>query len=111
MDEKKKVIWVTGSSFIDVDLPIVPRIAEIFDVIWLVIRQKDCWFSENDIRDVFDANAIDGKIYNINGRLRSFSSAKQFYKMCPYKKDSVGYYLCKLPWRSLFMAFYYNLVD
>lgn len=77
--KKKKIIWITGSSFIDVDLPIVPRLKEYYDITWFVVRQKDCWFSEQDVNKVFEENNIEGEIVTIDGRLRSLASAKKFF--------------------------------
>lgn len=77
--KKKKIIWITGSSFIDVDLPIVPRLKKYYDITWFVVRQKDCWFSEQDVNKLFEENDVVGEIVTIDGRLRSFASAKKFF--------------------------------
>lgn len=37
MAEKKRICWVTATYFLDVDLPIVPRLTEYFDIDWYVV--------------------------------------------------------------------------
>ncbi|MCQ2123218.1 MAG: glycosyltransferase [Fibrobacter sp.] len=79
--KQKRIFWITGSSFIDVDLPIVPKINENFDITWIVIRQQDCWFPETELLDTFQKHSINGIVLNIPGRLRSFASFKVFFKL------------------------------
>jgi glycosyltransferase involved in cell wall biosynthesis len=34
----KKIVWITGDYFIDVDLPIVPLLNKLYDIQWFVIK-------------------------------------------------------------------------
>ena len=39
--DKKKVFWLTGSSFFDVDEKIVPEMNRMYDIHWFVLVQKE----------------------------------------------------------------------
>lgn len=46
MADKKRICWVTATYFLDVDLPIVPRLKEFFDIDWLIVTTAKA--SESD---------------------------------------------------------------
>ena len=47
---RKKINWVTPDWFVDVDLPIVPRLAEYYDITWIVVFPwRNCRYTERDI--------------------------------------------------------------
>lgn len=47
--ERKKICWVTPDCFVDCDIDIIPKLAETFDIHWIVLfNLKDNRFSEKD---------------------------------------------------------------
>lgn len=38
---RKRIVWVTGDYFIDVDMPIVPHLCREYDIEWIIIRGQD----------------------------------------------------------------------
>jgi len=38
---KKKIVWLTADYFIDVDIPIVPKLAIKYDIRWYIIKSKN----------------------------------------------------------------------
>lgn len=88
--EKKKICWLTGSSFIDVDEPIVPELSKYYDIRWVVIRQKDSWYSEKDINLIFQKSNCECKVLSFPGRMSSLSSVKVY-------KEAISYLKCFNP--------------
>ena len=58
---KKKIVWLTGDYFVDVDMSIVPELKKNYDIKWIVIR------TQNSQREVCDIPSID-KIVTIKHR-------------------------------------------
>lgn len=77
---KKKVFWLTGSSFFDVDEKIVPEMNKLYDIHWFVLVQKESFYKSSDIRKYMDEKKVSGTIVDWP-RLRSFKSLKYFYKL------------------------------
>lgn len=77
--EKIKISWLTGANFLDVDMPLLPKLSDRFQIRWIVIRQKGSWFDEQSIQSFIAKNNIDGVVLNMPGRLRSFG-AFQVYR-------------------------------
>ena len=50
---KIRIAWLTGHSFIDVDESIVPELSEYFSIRWIVIRNMNCWYSEDTVNKIF----------------------------------------------------------
>lgn len=51
--QKKKICWVTPDWFVDVDIPIVPRLAEYYDITWIIVFPwRNCRYTEDEIEKV-----------------------------------------------------------
>lgn len=81
-----KVCWLTGSSFIDVDISLVKDIAKKLDLFWIVLLQKETFYSYEYIDSFMKENNIKGLIVVFNQRLRSIKSLWQYLKtVCKMK--------------------------
>ena len=78
--DKKKVFWLTGSSFFDVDEKIVPEMNRMYDIHWFVLVQKESFYKSSDIRQYMNEKKVCGTIVDWP-RLRSFKSLTFFYKL------------------------------
>ena len=75
---KIRIAWLTGSSFIDVDIHLIPELSKKFYIKWIIVRQKECWYSESEIQNFISENDIDVLIFNMPGRLRSLGAFKVY---------------------------------
>lgn len=91
----KKIAWLTGHSFIDVDEPIVPQISKDFNIRWVIIRNESCWYSEEYCIEILNKNNIEGKVFTFCGKMRSFSAAKVYIDAIQYMRsfDADLYYI------------------
>lgn len=47
---KIKICWVTPDWFVDVDFPIVPRLAQYYDITWIIVFPwRNCRYTEEEI--------------------------------------------------------------
>jgi len=75
---KKKIAWITGTCFFDVDEHIVPEMSkryERYDIYWIVLRQPISFYSLDYIRNVMGQNDINGSVFDL-GRMCSFRAFK-----------------------------------
>lgn len=86
----KSICWITGSSFLDVDISLIPHINKCFDLFWIVFLQKESFYTFNNVFSFMQKHRIKGEIYVFPGRLRSFQSLcvyntalTQIKKLCP----------------------------
>lgn len=48
--DRKKICWVTPDWFVDVDMPIVPRLADKYDITWIIVFPwRNCRYTEPEI--------------------------------------------------------------
>lgn len=108
--KKIKIAWLTGHSFIDVDKPLIPLLANFFDIQWTVIRNQSCWYSEKDIQTIIDQNKINGHIYTMSGRMSALSTARMYRKILKQMQDYnanlyyINYIGIPYLWPLLFMS-------
>lgn len=110
---KKTIFWLTGSSFFDVDKPIVPILKEHFEIYWIIIKQKESFFSAQDIRHLMEEKKINGEVYEIKNRLRSFSTLHTYRRIIK-KMISINtdlYYVNFLGIPYLFPLIYFSSLD
>lgn len=79
--EKKKIIWITEDSFIDVDMGIIPSLRRSFDIYWIVIMQ---WQTNREL----PGNDIVNEVVRLKGRKRSLSTLSTFYNLIKKVKDN-----------------------
>lgn len=79
--DKKKIIWITGSNFFDVDKPIVPQLVEYYDIYWIVVCQEKTFYNVDDIEQTAKSAQIGYFIVNLKHRLRSWRTGVQFWKL------------------------------
>ena len=72
--EKKKIVWITEDSFIDVDMGIIPSLRCSFDIYWIVIMQ---WKTNREIPN----NDTVNEVVRLKGRKRSLSTLSIFYHL------------------------------
>lgn len=87
--KKIKIAWITGSSMLDTDEHIIPLICEEFEIRWIVIRQQDAWYTVKKIQEIIDGLRIDGHIFNMPGRLRSYAAFRTYWEAIKCMKDFV----------------------
>lgn len=75
-----KVCWLTGSSFIDVDIGLIQGINKNLDLFWIVILQKESFYSYDYINSFMKQNHIKGMIVSFKNRLRSLKSFLQYFQ-------------------------------
>lgn len=75
-----KLFWLTGSSFFDVDEPIVPKLSQLFDIHWFVIVQSDSFYKSSEIKKYLYDKDIKGTVVDWP-RLRSLKSLWYFLKL------------------------------
>lgn len=78
--EKKKIVWITEDSFIDVDMGIIPSLRSRFDIHWIVIMQ---WETNRELPD----NDTVNEVVHLKGRKRSISTLSIFYHLIKKVKD------------------------
>lgn len=44
---KKKISWITPDYYIDVDLPIVDRLSQIFTIKWMIVISRNASIIDN----------------------------------------------------------------
>ena len=79
--EKKTIAWITGSNFFDVDMQVIPHLAEKYEIYWIVIHQVDSFFLVTDIERIAKLTNIEYKIIELKHRLRSWRVGIQFWKL------------------------------
>lgn len=78
--KSKKVFWLTGSSFFDVDEKLVPEMNKLYDIHWFVLVQKESFYKSSDIRQYMKKKNVSGTIVDWP-RLRSFQSLRKFLRL------------------------------
>lgn len=78
--KSKKVFWLTGSSFFDVDEKLVPEMNKLYDIHWFVLVQKESFYKSSDIRLYMKEKNVNGTIVDWP-RLRSFKSLRNFFRL------------------------------
>lgn len=87
MEHRKiSITWLTGSCFFDVDAPLIPVLQKYYDIHWVIIYHKDSYFSEEDMYQHIRINNINGKIYKLPKRMRSYSSFQVYREFINYAK-------------------------
>ena len=84
---KIKISWLTGSNFLDVDMPLLPILSKKFCIKWIVIKQKNSWYTEKEIQNFIYQNSIDGCVLTMSGRLRSVNSFNIYKKAVQIMKS------------------------
>lgn len=86
---KKTINWITSDNFLDTNIQIVPKIAEIFNIRWFVIFTKTSnqKYSQHDIENICAGKCIDLKLYYLTYRQRSLNSCLMFIKLINEVKD------------------------
>ena len=81
-----KICWLTGSSFIDVDISLVKDMKYKADLFWIVILQRESFYSYEYIESFMKQNNIRGLIVVFNQRLRSIKTLWQYFNtVCKMK--------------------------
>lgn len=76
----KKIFWLTGSSFFDVDERIVPVLNKEYDIFWFILRQKESFFTKEDISNYMVQTKVKGIVVDWP-KLRSVQSLYMYYKL------------------------------
>ncbi|VAW20533.1 hypothetical protein MNBD_BACTEROID01-2271 [hydrothermal vent metagenome] len=79
----KKIAWITEENFIDVDLPIVAKINEVFEVHWFVVFPKNTItdYDEDFISSYSKKHKIANHNFKLKYRLRNIHSVRDYYKL------------------------------
>lgn len=93
--KKYKIIWLTGSNFIDVDMPTLPYLSQRFRIVWYVILEKDSFFTEQELSTFITTHNINGIVIKNSKRRKSFSSLKNYFNLvsCLRKENADLYYI------------------
>lgn len=78
--EKKRIVWITEDSFIDVDMGIIPSLRYSFDIYWIVIMQSQ---TSRELPN----NVTVNEVVKLKGRKRSLSTLSIFYNLIKKVKD------------------------
>ncbi len=79
---KKRIVWITADSFIDVDLPILPIISKQYNIKWFVIISKNNSIDYSElIKYRIDEREIEISIVNLKNRIRSPFLAIEFLSL------------------------------
>ena len=62
---KKRIVWITGTCFFDVDENIVPYLIKKYDINWYVIRQQTSFYSKEEIETFIQRHEIQGEVLQI----------------------------------------------
>lgn len=62
---KKRICWITSTYFLDVDIPVVPKLKEDYDIDWVIITNSSLY--ESDIKVVSSLSIRDFRIEVIDG--------------------------------------------
>lgn len=84
---KRKICWITGSNFLDVDIPIIPRLIEKYDITWFIFRQKESWYTNEECEQLIKKFGCTGRVFHLETRLASYESFKQFYSLVKNIKE------------------------
>lgn len=84
---KRKICWITGSNFLDVDIPIIPRLIEKYDITWFIFRQKESWYTNEECEQLIKKIGCNGRVFYLETRLASYESFKQFYSLVKNVKE------------------------
>ncbi|MBN1601396.1 MAG: glycosyltransferase [Chitinispirillaceae bacterium] len=106
---KKTIIWITSDNFLDTNIQIVPKIAEIFNVRWFVIftKTRNKKYSQRDIENICSGKCIDLRFYNLTHRQRSLNSFGKFIKLI----NEVRSLDCDIVYGNVSQShFYYHIV-
>lgn len=76
----ENVCWITGSSFIDVDISLIPDINKKINLYWIVILQKESFYSYEQMKHFMEEHNIHGSIIIFKNRLRSIKTFFQYLK-------------------------------
>ena len=57
---KKKISWITPDYYIDVDLPIVDRLSQIFTIKWMIVISRNASIIDNKkfVEDVYKRQVL-----------------------------------------------------
>ena len=77
---KKKILWITGTCFFDVDENVVPKVSKLYDLYWVVLRQSVSFYSLEYIRNFMRQNEVKGYVSNL-GKMSSFRAFKNYLSM------------------------------
>lgn len=88
----KKIIWITADNFIDVDLPIIPELANKYDIKWFVVLSKSNKIDFTPLLEVklmgLDVLVIINQLKNrIRNPLLFFEYVNLIYKIKNIKAD------------------------
>lgn len=75
---KKRIVWITGTCFFDVDENIVPYLINRYEINWYVIRQQNSFYSKEDIESFIQRHGIQGEVLQIP-RMFSLQALKVYY--------------------------------
>ena len=68
----KKITWVTGDCFIDVDLPVIPKLSKKFAIQWFIILGKNSTINYDQLlKDNLKCSNALLKIIKLKNRIRS----------------------------------------
>lgn len=81
MSNKKKILWITGDNFLEVDLPIVKKLSDNVEIVWIVFfnKNKVTSYSPESIIQIIRDFPIEIYCVELGHRLRSFSTLKKFF--------------------------------
>ena len=71
---KINVYWLTGSSFIDVDIPIISKLQGDYNIHWVIFRQKESWYGVDDCLQLIRNNECSGEVLSLASRMSSWKS-------------------------------------
>lgn len=78
---KKKIAFVSTDFFADVDMPILPIVAEKYNIHWFVILSNKARFDSSFLLNFAANNNIILTVYKLNGRRRNLSNTKLYLRI------------------------------
>lgn len=102
---RKKIAWITVDSFIDVDLPIIPVLANKYDIHWYVVLGKNTDIDYYSlINDRVDKTKLMLTIIRLKNRIRNPFLCFEYIKLVlKLKKEIADIYYIDMPGMPYFL--------
>lgn len=109
--KKKKITWVTSDWFVDVDLPIIPALAESYQIHWIIVLYSNGRFKEYEFDKLKNIKDLTIDFIHVNQRARNPRTIIDYWKLFFYiKKDHSEYIYVDMVPNTPYIALQFNLL-